>query len=87
MGFYPQDARLEPLYSRFFPRFFQQFSDCARVTGKPEVIPAEPIRAITSGWPTNRPKSLVLFWLPLVSWNLPTKTTICRLGDPVRQSP
>jgi hypothetical protein len=38
MGFFPQDARLEPLYSRFFPRFFQQFSDCARVTSKPEVI-------------------------------------------------
>ena len=32
MGFYLQDARLEPLYSKFFPRFFQQFSDCARVT-------------------------------------------------------
>ena len=32
MGFYPQDARLEQLDSTFFLRFFQQFSDCARVT-------------------------------------------------------
>jgi len=38
IGFCPQDARLEPLYSRLFPRFFWQFSDCARVTGKPEII-------------------------------------------------
>jgi len=26
------------------------------MTGKPEVIPADPIRAITFGWPTTRPK-------------------------------
>jgi hypothetical protein len=26
-----------------------------RVTGKPEVISADPIRAITSGWPIRKP--------------------------------
>jgi len=29
-------------------------ADCGRITGKPEVIPEDPIRAITSGWPTTR---------------------------------
>jgi hypothetical protein len=27
--------------------------DCGRTTGKPEVIPADPIRLITSGWTTR----------------------------------
>ena len=26
-------------------------TDCGRVTGKPEVIPEDPVRAITSGLP------------------------------------
>jgi hypothetical protein len=30
------------------------FSGCSRITGNAEVIPADPIRAITSGWPTIR---------------------------------
>ena len=28
----------------------------SRITGKPQVMPADPIRAITSGWPTIRLK-------------------------------
>jgi hypothetical protein len=28
-------------------------ADCGRMSAKPEVIPADPIRAITSGWPTT----------------------------------
>src|SRR5712691_1478011 len=32
-----------------------------RIMGKPEVIPADPIRAITSGWPTTRPESRTRF--------------------------
>jgi hypothetical protein len=28
--------------------------DSGRITGNSELIPADPIRAVTSGWPTTR---------------------------------
>jgi hypothetical protein len=37
--------------------------------GNPEVIPADPIRAITSGWPTIHPEPFFGFFTILVNSN------------------
>src|SRR5215472_479649 len=76
MGFLPQDARLEPLYSRLFARFFWQFSDCVRVTGHSEIDPA-PERRPVSGFPTIRETTVK----PRASRDLIQKTAIFSDGN------
>jgi hypothetical protein len=49
-------------------------ADSGRITGKPEVISADPIRAITSGWPSGSYRSAARSESPNT-----TTSTVCAL--------